>query len=93
MILISMMAMALSAAEAAPVVDRARDVTTPRSGRELYICAKDEASRRAFKREHGEVIFVSAREAIDSRTDGATWSAPRCITQKEYNRLEKLIGK
>lgn len=93
MILISMMAMALSAAEAAPVTAKAQESLAPRAGRELYICAKDEASRRAFKREHGEVIFVSAREVVDSRTDGTAWAAPRCITQKEYNRLGKLLGK
>ncbi|HYE46332.1 MAG TPA: hypothetical protein VEA44_11240 [Caulobacter sp.] len=93
MILVSLMAAMLSGAEAAPVAEKVQEAVAPRAGRELYICARDEASRRAFKRRFGEVVFVSAREVVDSRTDGSAWAVPRCITQKEYLRLEKLTSK
>lgn len=58
--------------------------------RMLYICGRDEASKRAFKRQHGEVTFVSAKAVLASRTDGARWAAPRCITGAEFRRLQSL---
>lgn len=89
MIVMSLVAAMLSAgAEAMPVKAVMESDTGARASRELYVCTRDDASRRAFKREHGQVIFVSAKEAASSRG----WDAPRCITAAEYKRLTALVG-
>lgn len=77
-----------SGVDAAPAQAIIQPDLTPRSSRQLYICARDEASRRAFKRQHGQMIFVSAKEAADGRG----WDAPRCITAGEYKRLTSMVG-
>jgi hypothetical protein len=52
------------------------------------ICATDVATRRAYQREHGvQPVFVTARETVEARRKGQTWDAPRCMTEREYNRL------
>ena len=79
-------AMLSGGVDALPV--KAVNLEQPRASRDLYVCARDEASRRAFKREHGQVIFVSAREAAASKG----WDTPRCITATEYKRLTALVG-
>ena len=77
----------------APVVARAEQAApAARASRELVVCNRDQASRRAFKREYGEVKFVSAQDVVDGRAKDADWSAPRCITPTEYNRLESMVG-
>jgi hypothetical protein len=89
MVIISaVIAMLSGGVEAAPVQAIVRSELTPRASRELYICARDEASRRAFKRQHGQVIFVSAKEAAE----GKGWDTPRCITATEYRRLTSMVG-
>lgn len=54
----------------------------------LYICQRDAASKRAFKRIHGEVKFVTAKSLLSKRDNGGQWAAPRCITGAELRRLE-----
>ncbi|MBX3479907.1 MAG: hypothetical protein KF842_05875 [Caulobacter sp.] len=78
----------------APIAVRATPVSTtaPRAARELVVCNRDEASRRAFKREYGEVRYVSAQDVVDSRDSATSWDAPRCITPTEYQRLESMVG-
>lgn len=89
MVIISaVIAMLSGGVEAGPVQAIAQSELTPRSSRQLYICARDEASRRAFKRQHGQVVFVSAKEAADGRG----WDTPRCITAAEYRRLTSMVG-
>ncbi|MCF8503981.1 MAG: hypothetical protein K9G59_03635 [Caulobacter sp.] len=58
----------------------------------LMVCARDDASKRAFKREYGRAIYVSAEDVMASRGDGERWSAPRCITPTEFARLRRLMG-
>lgn len=78
----------------APIAARATPVSTTatRAARELVVCNRDEASRRAFRREYGEVRYVSAQEVVDSRDSATRWDAPRCITPTEYQRLESMVG-
>ncbi|MBI1405832.1 MAG: hypothetical protein GC145_06875 [Caulobacter sp.] len=77
----------------APVAVRAeRAAPAPRASKELVVCNRDEASRRAFKREYGEVRYVSAQDVVDSRGAAAAWDTPRCITPTEYQRLESMVG-
>jgi|GEM_PF-2406032 len=94
MIITTLMAIAATlSAEAAPVVARAEQAApAARASRELVVCNRDQASRRAFKREYGEVKFVSARDVVDGQASTTDWSAPRCITPTEYNRLESMVG-
>ncbi|WGM37639.1 hypothetical protein [Caulobacter sp. NIBR1757] len=88
LVLTAVIAMLSGGAEAMPASAVTQADLKPRAGRELYVCARDEASRRAFKREHGQVIFVSAKEAADSKG----WDTPRCITAGEYRRLTAMVG-
>jgi hypothetical protein len=54
------------------------------------VCDRDEASRRAFKRQYGSVSYVTAKDVIDSRGDGQAWATPRCITPSEFVKLRKM---
>lgn len=56
----------------------------------LVVCNRDEASRRAFKRQYGSVSFVTAQDVIDGRGDGQAWAAPRCITPAEFVKLRRM---
>lgn len=61
---------------------------TPVARQSVMICATDVATRRAYQREHGvQPVFVTAREAVEARRAGEAWSAPRCMTEREYGRL------
>ena len=84
----AVMALLSGGVEALPVSSATQADLKPRAGRDLYVCARDDASRRACKREHGQVIFVSAKEAATSRG----WDTPRCITASEYRRLTAIVG-
>ncbi|WP_395945295.1 hypothetical protein [Brevundimonas sp.] len=54
----------------------------------VMMCATDTATRRAYQREFGSApVFVTAQEAIASRQAGQRWTAPRCMTEHQYNRL------
>ncbi|NBB65624.1 hypothetical protein GVN18_40890 [Pseudomonas sp. ODNR1LW] len=54
----------------------------------VMVCASDTATRRAYQREFGaEPVFVTAQEAVEARQAGRQWSAPRCMTQRQYDRL------
>ena len=82
--------MAIAAAALLPTsLVHAGDVgdVSARSARPVLICGTDDATRRAFKREHGsEPVFVTAREALSVRASDPVWSAPRCMTAREHAR-------
>lgn len=56
----------------------------------LVVCDRDDASKRAFKRLYGKVVYVTAQDVIDGRSDGQRWETPRCITPAEFSRLQKM---
>ena len=58
----------------------------------LMVCARDDASKRAFKREFGRAIYVSADEVIAGRGNGERWDTPRCITPAQLARLRRLMN-
>lgn len=63
----------------------------PRAERIAYICASDEITRRAFEREYGSApIFVTAEEALAAVAAGERWTTPRCMTETQHARLERL---
>lgn len=71
-----------------PVQSQKIDRTTPVARQSVMMCATDVATRRAYQREHGvQPVFVTAREAVEARRNGEAWSAPRCMTEREYGRL------
>jgi hypothetical protein len=84
-------AISLFASEPAAIGDLvdANDTQTTAT-KALVVCERDEASRRAFKRQYGSVSYVTAKEVIDSRGDGEAWATPRCITPSEFVKLRKL---
>ncbi len=87
----AVVALSLLASEPAAIgdlVDASAVQTT--AAKPLVVCNRDEASRRAFKRQYGSVSYVTAREVIDSRGDGQAWATPRCITPSEFVKLRKL---
>jgi len=88
---ITALLLSATAAEAPPSAVRT-EAAAPAGRQALLICARDEASRRAFKRQYGKVRYVSAQDVVDSRAAGETWSTPRCITPSEFSRLEKMVG-
>lgn len=59
----------------------------PKPSRTVYICADTAETRRAFAREFGKVEFVRAEQAA---SQGAAWTAPKCITAAEARRLKQL---
>jgi hypothetical protein len=84
-------AISLFASEPAAIGDLvdANDTQTTAT-KPLVVCDRDEASRRAFKRQYGSVSYVTAKDVIDSRGDGQAWATPRCITPSEFVKLRKL---
>jgi hypothetical protein len=52
------------------------------------ICETDAATRRAYQREFGAApVFVTAEDAMAARRAGEHWAAPRCMTERQYERL------
>lgn len=84
-------ALSLFASEPAAIGDLAdASAVQTTASKPLVVCNRDEASRRAFKRQYGSVSFVTARDVVNSRGDGQTWATPRCITPSEFVKLRKL---
>jgi len=61
--------------------------------RVVMMCDSDAATRRAFRREHGAApVFVTADEALQARSTGQTWAAPRCMNAREHARLVSTLN-
>lgn len=57
----------------------------------VMICAEDASTRASFEREYGErPVFVSAQDLLAARDAGERWEAPRCMTEREYARYERI---
>ncbi len=69
----------------------------PQSGqaklqRVVMQCDTDQATRRAFMRQHGAAPrFVTADQALAARASGETWATPRCMTAREHARLNQAL--
>ena len=56
--------------------------------RSVMVCASDIEARRTYQQAYGAPpAFVTAQEAVEARQAGHQWSAPRCMTQRQYDRL------
>jgi len=69
----------------------AREAANGKAERVVYVCDRSELTRRAFAREHGEVKFVTAEQAITGAADD--WSAPRCVSEVEAATLSAMLGR
>ncbi len=87
---------ALAASVAGPALaQQTRPATAAPAGaqRVVMMCTNDAATRSAFRREHGTPpAFVTADQALEARSRGETWSAPRCMTAREHARLTQTLN-
>jgi hypothetical protein len=67
----------------------AQEAKAPTKSRVLYICDASDITRRAFIRQHGVMEFVTAEAAARPQD---SWSAPRCISRSEYQRLQQKVS-
>ncbi len=87
----AIVALSLLASEPAAIGDLVdASATQATAAKPLVVCNRDEASRRAFRRQYGSVEFVTARDVVDSRGDGQAWATPRCITPAEFVKLRRM---
>lgn len=86
----------LATAVAAPALaqqSRLPAETPPGAQRVVMLCSNDDATRSAFRREHGAApVFITADEALQARATGQSWSAPRCMNAREHTRLVQTLG-
>lgn len=77
---------------AAPAVAQARSdqIQEPQTQRVLYVCEATPQTRRAFRIEHGRVVYMTAEEVLAAQTRAERWQEPRCITAAELERLETM---
>lgn len=80
----------LAGAASASAAHDAPQVKAPRA---VLECRTDAMTRTAFRREHGSApVFITAREAVRAARADAVWSAPRCMTPREYARLTQAMA-
>jgi hypothetical protein len=58
--------------------------------RSVYVCDASEATRVAWERQYGEMVFVSAKEAMKK---GNAWATPRCMSEREHRKLMEMRAK
>ena len=84
------LAAGLTLAAAVPAT-AAIDPKTGAPAQAVMICGDDAATRASFEREYGErPVFVSAQDLLAARDAGERWEAPRCMTEREYVRYERI---
>ncbi|MFN7128943.1 MAG: hypothetical protein ACK4OJ_07740 [Brevundimonas sp.] len=84
-----LIAAALAAVATPSLAQSTRSQTAqPAKLQSVMVCATDAATRRAYQREFGAApVFVTAQEAVEARQAGQRWAAPRCMTERQYDRL------
>jgi len=61
--------------------------------RVLYVCDKTVETKRAFERKFGQIRFVTAEEALRSADKKEVWTAPRCMTDANMEKMVALQAK
>ena len=85
------LAAGLALAAAAPVAASVDPETAKAPAQAVMICGEDSATRASFEREYGQrPVFVSAQDLLAARDAGERWEAPRCMTEREYARYERI---
>ena len=62
-----------------------------RGERVVYVCDRSDETRRSFERQYGEAKFVTAEEALNGTAEA--WSAPRCMTEGQAQKLTALMSR
>ncbi|AQR60780.1 hypothetical protein BZG35_03275 [Brevundimonas sp. LM2] len=92
-ILSAVAAIAASASVPAFAQSPAPTPAPERAQRVVMLCATDAATRASFQRDFGtRPVFVSADDALRARTARETWTAPRCMTEREHARLTQTLS-
>ena len=70
-----------------------RTAAPERAQRVVMLCSTDSATRASYQRDFGtRAVFVTADEALRARSTRETWSAPRCMTEREHSRLTRTLN-
>ncbi len=82
---------AFSSAVAAPPGDSS--APTAHARQVVMWCESGSISRRSYEREHGRSqVFVTADQVVAAQRAGEVWDAPRCMTSREYSRLNRTLA-
>lgn len=77
---------------AGPAIAPADPVARAGHQRVVMECGTDDATRRAYQREHGAPpVFMSHREVLNADRVGQTWEAPRCMTSRQHALLQRVL--
>lgn len=82
-------------AVAAPSLAQQRVAAPAQAAPELVVmlCDVDALSQPAFRSVNGaRPVFVTADEVLGARAAGQSWSAPRCMTPTQHQRLTQRMG-
>ena len=61
--------------------------------RVVLVCEQGAIARRNFERRFGqEPMFITADQALAARDRNEVWSAPRCMTQRQLDRLTERLN-
>lgn len=59
--------------------------------RVIYICATTSLTRRAFEQQYGTApVFITAEDALAAAGADERWTAPRCMTEAQHARLDRM---
>lgn len=68
------------------------DAVPTEAPRVVLVCDPGAIARRNFERRFGqEPVFVTAEQALAARDRNDAWSAPRCMTQRQLDRLVERL--
>ena len=73
---------------------RASTVEAPADApRVVLVCEQGAIARRNFERRFGqEPMFITADQALAARDRNEVWTAPRCMTQRQLDRLVERMN-
>jgi hypothetical protein len=81
----------LSAAAPAFAGDSARN-SAPTGRINVSVCERDALTQAAFRQNYGaSPVYVTADQVLAARASGERWSAPRCMTASEHQRLTQAM--
>lgn len=71
----------------------AGDATQPTGRINVAVCERDALTQAAFRQNYGaNPVYVTADQVLAARASGERWSAPRCMSASEYQRLNQAMS-
>ncbi len=59
----------------------------------VSVCERDALTQAAFRQNYGaNPVYVTADQVLSARASGERWSAPRCMTASEHQRLNQAMA-